>query len=182
MTPATSPSGRNASPILLAVLLVAAVGLALLFVGLFLDWYQLGAEGQTITASGWTSFEMVDVAIVLIVLAGLWLLTRLYSTAERGTERLLVLGIVALVVVGLQLVEKAPTIEIIANTPGSGVSDSLETGAFVSLAGAVLLLIAGVLNLARSAEVRARAGDTAPVGPGGPVTGDPPTRQDVGLR
>ncbi len=117
---------------------LAALGALLLLVSLFLDWFG--------RASGWAVFELVD-----LVLAGL-AVAALLAAAERGIERrwLPAIGAAALVVVAVQLFEPPPAAR----------GGDRDTGAWVALAGALLLAIGGVLTTAAvsvSVQVRGAA-------------------------
>src|SRR5215210_7467708 len=115
--------------------LVASIGAVLLIVSLGLDWYA--------DLSGFNSFEFLDLLLVvlaLVTLASLAAALGLIRTPLRpGTP--LVVGVVALVVVLSQLV----------NHPPAGIGDDVETGLWLGLAGAALMLVGAVLSTARIA-------------------------------
>ena len=124
--------------------LVAAIGGVLLIVSLGLDWY-----GEL---SGFNSFEFLDLLLVLLALVTLAVLAAelgvLRTPLRSGTP--LVLGVAALVIVLSQLI----------NPPPAGIGDDVETGLWLGLAGAALMLAGGILSTARIAiavEPRARA-------------------------
>jgi hypothetical protein len=129
--------------------LVAAVGGVLLIVSLGLDWY-----GEL---SGFNSFEFLDLLLVLLALVTLAVLAAdlglLHTPPRSGTP--LVLGVVALVVVLSQLI----------NHPPAGIGDDVETGLWLGLAGAALMLAGAILSTARIAiavEPRTRESAAAP--------------------
>ena len=129
--------------------LLAAVGGVLLIVSLGLDWY-----GEL---SGFNSFEFLDLLLVLLALVTLAVLAAelgvLRTPLRSGTP--LVLGVVALVVVLSQLI----------NHPPAGIGDDVETGLWLGLAGAALMLAGAILSTARIAiavEPRTRASAAAP--------------------
>lgn len=115
--------------------LVAAVGAVLLIVSLGLDWYG--------DLSGFNSFEFLDLLLVvlaLITLATLVSAVGLVRTPLRpGTP--LVVAVIALVVVLSQLV----------NHPPAGIGRDVETGLWLGLAGAALMLVGAILATARIA-------------------------------
>ena len=115
--------------------LVAAVGGVLLIVSLGLDWY-----GEL---SGFNSFEFLDLLLVLLALVTLAVLAAelglLRTPLRSGTP--LVLGVVALVIVLSQLI----------NHPPAGIGDDVETGLWLGLAGAALMLAGAILSTARIA-------------------------------
>lgn len=133
--------------------LVASVGALLLLVSLFLDWY-----GQV---TGWTVFELVD-----LLLAGLalWALVGLASALGlvRLPETALVVlapALLALVVVGVQIVNDPPAVA------GPAGPDK-DIGIWLALGGAGLMVAGAVLvtthiSLAVEARDREPARDTA---------------------
>jgi hypothetical protein len=129
--------------------LLAAIGGVLLIVSLGLDWY-----GEL---SGFNSFEFLDLLLVLLALVTLAVLAAelglLHTPLRSGTP--LVLGVVALVVVLSQLI----------NHPPAGIGDDVETGLWLGLAGAALMLAGAILSTARIAiavEPRTRASTPPP--------------------
>jgi hypothetical protein len=126
--------------------LVAAIGGLLLIVSLSLDWFG--------RFSGFNSFEFLDlllVALGLVALATLAVALGLLHTPLRpGTS--LAVGILALVVVASQLL----------NHPPIGIDRDPETGAWLGLGGAALMVAGAILSTARIAiavEPRSRAGE-----------------------
>ena len=115
--------------------IVAAIGAVLLIVSLGLDWY-----GQY---SGFNSFEVLDLLLVVLALVTLVVLVDalgvLHTPLRSGTP--LVIGVVALVVVLSQLV----------NHPPAGFGRDVETGLWLGLAGAALMLAGAILSTARIA-------------------------------
>jgi hypothetical protein len=143
--------------------LVAAVGGVLLIVSLGLDWY-----GEL---SGFNSFEFLDLLLVVLALVTLAVLAAdlglLHTSLRSGTP--LVLGVVALVVVLSQLI----------NHPPAGIGDDVETGLWLGLAGAALMLAGAILSTARIAiavepRTRAPAATPAPAAPESGRSTQPP--------
>ena len=145
-----------------AGILVAALGAIALFVALFLDWWEPGL-------SAWTVFELVD-----LLLAAIAALTLLGAAGELSGRRLGVeaerwlpgLGAGALVLVVISIVNNPPA--------ANGLSE--EVGAWIALAGAVLI-VAGAfvaqrrISIVISSSPRERAvHHTEPRGPTGPAT------------
>jgi hypothetical protein len=129
--------------------LLAAMGGVLLIVSLGLDWYE--------DLSGFNSFEFLDLLLVVLALVTLAVLAAalglLHTPLRSGTP--LVVGVVALVVVLSQLI----------NHPPAGIGDDVETGLWLGLAGAALMLAGAILSTARIAiavEPRARASAASP--------------------
>jgi hypothetical protein len=115
--------------------LLAAVGGVLLIVSLGLDWYG--------PYSGFNSFEVLDLLLVALALVTFALLVDalgvLHTSLRSGTP--LVIGVVALVVVLSQLV----------NHPPAGFERDVETGLWLGLGGAALMLAGAILSTARIA-------------------------------
>jgi hypothetical protein len=143
--------------------LVAAIGAVLLIVSLGLDWYG--------GLSGFNSFEFLDLLLVvlaLVTLASLAAALGLLRTPLRpGTP--LVVGVIALVVVLSQLI----------NHPPAGYQDDVETGLWLGLAGAALMLAGAILSAARIAiAVEPRASAPAPPPASTPPPDQAPTVAD----
>jgi|SRR5215211_6939973 len=139
--------------------LLAAVGGVLLIVSLGLDWYG--------PYSGFSSFEFLDLLLVVLALATLGSLAAalglLRTPLRSGTP--LVVGVVALLVVLSQLI----------NHPPVGNERDVETGLWLALAGAALMLAGAILSTARiaiSVEPRARA--STPPSDQAPTVADEP--------
>jgi hypothetical protein len=154
--------------------LVAAVGAILLIVSLFLDWYE--------ELAGFTVFEFIDLLLVglavvtLVALAGAMGLIR--SPVRPGVP--LAVAVLALLIVLSQVVNDPPAVA------GPNGADQ-DTGIWLALAGAALMVLGAVLSTARIAiavEPRSRAAATpaAPAGasaaPPGRAAGDAPTIRD----
>jgi hypothetical protein len=147
--------------------IVAAVGAVLLIVSLGLDWYA--------DLSGFNSFEVLDLVLVALALVALAELVRalglVHTPLRPGTP--LVVGALALVIVLSQLV----------NHPPAGYQDDVETGLWLGLAGAALMLAGAILSTARIAlavEPRrpgAAAERPAQPPPPAPAASQPPSDQ-----
>jgi peptidoglycan/LPS O-acetylase OafA/YrhL len=114
---------------------IAAVGAVVLFLSLFLSWYEP-------ELSGWDSFETLDLLLGLIAIAAALLAAGQLgaSFAEGIDPRLLpVLGAIAVAAVGVTLLQGPP------DTQGADTA----TGAWVALGGALLVLVGGALSAAR---------------------------------
>jgi hypothetical protein len=139
---------------------VAAIGGVLLIVSLGLDWYD--------ELSGFNSFEVLDLVLVLLALVTLASLAAalgvLRTPLRPGTD--LVVGATALIIVLSQLV----------NHPPAGIERPDEgTGLWLGLAGAALMLAGAVLSTARIAiAVEPRSRGTAAPGAPGPPPPPPP--------
>jgi peptidoglycan/LPS O-acetylase OafA/YrhL len=113
---------------------IAAAGAALLLVSLFLDWF----DGLT----GWTTFEALDLVLAALALAALLPLTRRFHGVGSVSDRHLpVIGAVTVVIVVAALV----------NRPPAAAGESPDTGVWLALAGAILILAGGLLGTARLA-------------------------------
>jgi hypothetical protein len=137
---------------------VAATGAVLLFLSLFLSWYEPDV-------SGWDAFESLDlilagVAIAAGVIAAGQLGARVAEDADPRTLPLL--GVMALGATGVTLLQGPPAAQ----------GAELTTGAWLALAASVLLLAGGALSAAkisvtvtvagRDARRRVRAVDRRP--------------------
>jgi hypothetical protein len=126
-------------------LALAAIGAALLFVSLFLDWFEPGR-------TAWTVFELND--LVLAALALSTLLIAAVSLVGRAsphvpTESIPYIGAGALVIVVGTLIQHPP----------SALHSSPEVGAWLAFAGAAMIGVGGVLQRARiQIVVASRAG------------------------
>jgi hypothetical protein len=128
--------------------LLAAFGGLLLLISLFMHWYQPGL-------SAWTVFEVWDLALAALALAGIWLaVAGVLWEAPRRDGALPVLGGAAFVIVVSQLI----------NHPPAAQGASLESGAWVALGGSALMAAAGALSasnvsLSLSLSSRPREGE-----------------------
>lgn len=110
--------------------LLAAVGGIVLLVSLFLHWYQ-----PALTA--WTVFEVWDVVLAVLAVAGIWVAVA--SVAWEASPRdgaLPLLGGAAFVIVVSQLI----------NHPPAAQGASVQSGAWLALAGSALMAAAGALK------------------------------------
>ena len=142
--------------------LLAAIGGVLLIVSLGLDWYG--------PYSGFSSFEFLDLLLVVLALVTLGSLAAalglLRTPLREGTP--LVVGVVAILIVLSQLI----------NHPPVGNERDVETGLWLGLGGAALMLAGAILSTARIAiavEPRTRA--PAPPPPPAPAASKPPPDQ-----
>lgn len=140
--------------------LVAAIGAVLLIVSLFLDWYE--------QLSGFTVFEFLDLLLVglaLVALAALAGAMGIRHTPVRAGAPLVV-AVLALLIVLSQLV----------NHPPAATELDPDTGIWLALVGAALMVAGAVLSTARialSVEPRTRPA-AAPVDDAPTVTDQPP--------
>jgi len=110
--------------------ILAAVGGIVLLVSLFLHWYQ-----PALTA--WTVFEVWDVVLAVLAVAGIWVAVA--SVAWEASARdgaLPLLGGAAFVIVVSQLI----------NHPPAAQGASVQSGAWLALAGSALMAAAGALK------------------------------------
>ena len=123
------PQRIDAGPVL------AALGAVVLFLSLFLAWYDPDV-------SGWEAFESLDLILAGLAIAAVALAAGLLGArvAEGADPRLLpALGGVALAAVAVTLVQAPP----------AAAGSEVTTGAWVALAAAALLLAGGALCAAR---------------------------------
>jgi hypothetical protein len=144
--------------------LIAAIGAVLLIVSLFLDWYE--------NLSGFTVFEFLDLLLVGLALATLARLASDVGLLRAPTRPgvALVLAVLALVIVLSQVVNDPPAVA------GPNGSDQ-DTGIWLAVAGAILMVAGAVLSTARIAiavEPRNR-GTAAPPASAAPQASEEPT-------
>jgi len=108
-----------------------ALGSLLLFVSLYLDWYDTGQ-------SGWEVFEALDLALTALAVAGVWAAVRYDLVADWVPAAL---ALAAVVIVFVQLV---------GPPPAAGGGDP-STGAWLALAASLLMAAGAVLSFARFA-------------------------------
>lgn len=123
--------------------LLSALGSLALLVSLFLDWYGPGGFDLGAAITAWTAFEITDVLLAAIALTALYGAVAAIVPSVRLTEAtansLPLLGASAFVLVAISLIDVPPA--------ASGAS--IETGAWIALAGSALMLIGGILSVTR---------------------------------
>jgi hypothetical protein len=136
--------------------MLAALGGVMLLVSLFLDWYPRG--------SAWTIFELVDIVLAALAVAAIVAVLPLRRSGEPAAVGLVPdawlppIAAAAIVIVAVSLLNDPP--------PVAGASP--EAGAWIGLAGALLMMAGAVLARARiSLVVSTRAAEGAP--PRGPT-------------
>lgn len=143
--------------------LLAAIGAVLLIVSLFLDWYE--------QLSGFTVFEFLDLLLVglaLVALAALAGAMGILRTSVRPGVPLVV-AVLALLIVLSQVVNDSPAV-------AGGNGPDQDTGIWLALAGAALMVAGAVLSTVRIAlavEPRTRPAP-APVDDAATVADQPP--------
>mgnify|MGYP000380227866 CR=1 FL=1 len=126
-------------------------GALALIVALFLDWYSVDlVRPATGGVDGWSAFELTDVllagAAILTLLAAVGGLAPGVRLPAVSAVALTGAGFGALLLVAVNLVDKPPFV--------AGVPDvSLEAGAWIALAGALLMALGALLRDARVALV-----------------------------
>jgi hypothetical protein len=146
--------------------LLIALGALALAVSLFLDWYGVGFDQNV---SAWTTFELVDLVLIVLALAAIVAIAeRLFV---RGRPALLppwvhvVCGPIALVIVCVSLIDEPPAV---------GSAGTIEIGGWIAFAAAAVMTIGALLTRVRISLVvgaRQRSTATAPADP------DPDTRR-----
>jgi hypothetical protein len=114
---------------------VAAIGAVVLFLSLFLSWYDPDV-------SGWEAFETLDLLLAgIAIAAGALAAGQLGAPVAEGRDprTLPLLGAVAVAAVGVTLLQGPP----------AAAGSDLTTGAWVALGAAVLVLAGGALSAAR---------------------------------
>ena len=142
---------------------LAAIGGALLLVSLFLDWYEPGF-------TAWTVFEVVDLALAALALVALAaFLQEVWRARRPGTP----VGdwLPAAAIAALALV-----VASIVNNPPAVTDRGEEAGAWVALAGSILMLLGAALarrriSLVISVSSGRQASTPTPRADRGPVGG-----------
>jgi hypothetical protein len=159
--------------------LIGVAGGVLLFVSLFLEWYESESDEPSLTA--FTVFEVLDLVLAALALGAVVALVeslglRLPSSGKSSRARLgLPLGAAALLLILLQLLNDPPFIV--------GGDRGPELGLWLALAGALLIVAGGLLSVAhislaldveeRRAERRAAATEPPPAGSEAPTEREP---------
>jgi amino acid transporter len=146
-----------------AGILLAAVGAVALFISLFLNWYE-----PDVTA--WAVFEIVDVLLAVIaafvvLVAALQFAGRRLDFDEDRWLPLIAAAALLLVVVS------------IVNNPPAAFGLSEDVGAWIALAGAILIGVGAILAPRRISVVISSSPRERPARPTGPVT-DPLGSED----
>jgi hypothetical protein len=153
---------------------LAAIGAVLLFVSLFLDWFEPGR-------SAWTVFELNDLVLAALALATLFVAAlTLFAQDPRPhlpTGSIPYAGAGAMIIVAGTLIQHPP----------SALHSSPQVGAWLALVGAATIVAGGILQRARiSIVVTRRAGRESGRRPGAtpppePAVESPPPFEDRGL-
>ena len=113
----------------------------------FPDWYHLDTGDSHFQVSGWDAFEIVDLLLVGAAIATLIIGARgsRWPGATAGLS-LLGLGAAIAAIVAVQMIDKPPLLS-------GGLEITLEIGAWMALAGALLVLVAGAFATRFSAGI-----------------------------
>jgi hypothetical protein len=162
---------------------IALLGVVLLLVSLFLEWFEVNAEGHgELGLTAWEAFEALDlvlagIGIAAIIIIGSHLLGRRSPIPERWEPAL---ATAALVIVGAGIL----------NHPPAAHGFDERVGAWLALAGAVLFVLGSLVGRARinismtfDDDDRTRGARPAPPAPASPeappqsTTSEPPTER-----
>lgn len=154
-----------------AASLAALFGAVLLLVSPFLTWFDPGG-------SAWSLFELLDLVLIFLALyVGVTATLRLLEI-DPGTDRrgVPIAGGAALIAVFATMVEPPPVAQ----------DASLGFGAWLALFGSVVILVAGLLDLARVSVTVSVGGreevdidDGAPIAPTSPPSWSAPPADDA---
>jgi hypothetical protein len=112
---------------------LAAIGGLLVFVALFLSWFEGFA--------GWEAFEALDLVIAVLALVAVAAAVSSVTGTSGVSARVLPwVGSMLVAIVAVQLIEPPPVF--------AGVDPDREIGAWLALGGAALVLLGGALRLA----------------------------------
>jgi hypothetical protein len=157
---------------------LAAGGGVVLFVSLFVGWYEFGtATGELLRSGGgrgawdaWQSFTVTDVLLAVVALAAVGLAvasaTRRPPPVVAAYAALVVLvGSVALVLVAIRALDPPGLPGDVASVPaGARLETSLKAGLWLGLAALVAIVAGGLLVLARERRGAEGAADAAVTG------------------
>jgi hypothetical protein len=116
--------------------LLAALGGLLVLISLFLDWFEI----RGLSSTGWRAFESLDLVLAALAIAAIATGGAAFGAVAALNSRLLLpLGGALVLIIAIQL---------ISPPPGFWEADP-TTGAWMALAGALLVLIGGALSAAR---------------------------------
>ncbi|MEA2269988.1 MAG: hypothetical protein QOC64_2598 [Solirubrobacteraceae bacterium] len=133
-----------------AGLLLIGLGAIVLFVSLFLEWYQP-------TAEAWDVFEVWDLVLAALAIAALVAVAgRLGFGTPRPASWLIGASIAALVIVLYALIDPPPVADAIGDADG-GFGDP-GTGLWLALAATVLMAAGTLLSVARISVAFSTAG------------------------
>ncbi|MGH2957651.1 MAG: hypothetical protein ACRDL6_11730 [Solirubrobacterales bacterium] len=121
------------------------IGAALLLVALFLDWYVVPAVPpatvDTPVGNAWAVFESLDIVLAGVAIVAIYVAYEGITGRGRiGEGWLLPLGLLAVVIVGSQLLDAPPSV---------GATTDPATGIWMALGGAGAMLVGGILSTAR---------------------------------
>ena len=124
-----------------AGLLLIGLGAILLFISLFLEWYQPNAEA-------WDVFEVWDLVLAALAIAALVAVAgRLGFGTPRPASWLIAASVAALVIVLYALIDHPPIADAAGQLDG-GFGDP-GTGLWLALAATILMTIGMLLSVAR---------------------------------
>ena len=128
--------------------LLIGLGALALLISLFLDWYGEGrAGGSAITA--WTSFELVDLLLAALAIAAIYAVIEGIAAPPRAPRLpgalLWFAGPVALVLVLASIIDVPPLV--------AGIDPTIEAGAWIALAAALVMTIGAALSTLRISVV-----------------------------
>jgi hypothetical protein len=107
---------------------LVAIGAVLLIVSLFIDWFSPGGDA-------WAVFEIADVVLAGCAIAGLIAFVPRYTGLSQAMPAI---AFAALAVVAVQLIDQPPAAR----------GSEIETGAWLALAGVLLMSVGATLSLA----------------------------------
>ena len=147
--------------------LLIGAGALLLFISLFLDWYQPGLEA-------WTVFEAWDLVLAVLAVAALVAVAgRMGFGAARPASWLIVPALAALVIVVYAILDPPPA------TAGAPDGDP-TTGLWLALVASILMALGALLSFARiSVNISAAGPETHPPPPPRTI---PPRPRPAGTR
>jgi hypothetical protein len=126
--------------------LLIGLGALALLISLFLDWYGADRFGS---ATAWRSFELVDLLLAALAIAAIYAVIEGIAAPPRAPRLpgalLWFAGPVALILILASIIDEPPLV--------AGIDPTLEAGAWIALAAALLMTIGAALSTLRISVV-----------------------------
>ena len=150
---------------------IGVTGAGLIVLSFFLPWYGLPVSGDPLAQTGWAAFSFTEGALVLVCAAVVFLSLQVgggYVPPRPLTEWGLftAAGVWAALIVAFRMFDR-PDFDLDLQLVAIEREYSLRYGIFVALAGAFLIVAAGMRSRRRLLARRAREREDGRTAPGG---------------
>jgi hypothetical protein len=126
--------------------LLIGLGALALLISLFLDWYGADRFGS---ATAWRSFELVDLLLAALAIAAIYAVIEGIAAPPRAPRPpgalLWFAGPLALILILASIIDEPPLV--------AGIDPTLEVGAWIALAAALVMTIGAALSTLRISVV-----------------------------